>query len=456
MVFHSVSQAETPTIAVSKSSMATSSAKTRSLHNLPPSNLNWSRNQSNNHRFRRVPDPTHLTPTRYSEYREVSPLKNDQHRRSHQSVVPPVSRMTNKQHRSHQSMAPPVSPMTNKQHRSHQSMAPPVSRLTNDQQRSHQSMAPPVSRLTNDQHRSHQSVVPPVSRLTNDQHRSHQSVVPPVSRMKNDHMQCKKRGDSVLSSELRYASSSSVKNASRIIRFSCSTGSSSVSKEASEHKDRSGPSCEGGKSSGLSIWDKPPKKRMAALALAEWSKEKPAETDCAVVKQEGKSKKICIRIKSKSKASPSDDKDKGSRDKKPSAEVVEEPEPAPKTWNLRPRRPLTKPPKGNGGAQKTVGQPVQETKPHWQNRPELARSRGPTDAVKVPDKKKKKTTFSVALSKQEIQEDFLAMTGSKPPRRPKKRAKNVEKELEGVFPGMWLRPVTTAAAYGVPDPPLKA
>ncbi|KAJ7962015.1 DUF1639 family protein [Quillaja saponaria] len=126
--------------------------------------------------------------------------------------------------------------------------------------------------------------------------------------------------------------------------------------------------------------------------------------------------------------------------------MVEEPEPAPRAWNLRPRRPVTKPPKANGGVDNPLGQ----------NQPELAPSGGPAEAkVTMPETRQKPKRFSLALTKEEIQEDFFAITGSKPPRRPKRRAKNVQKILEGIFPGMYLMSVTTAA-YRVPDPPLKA
>lgn len=50
--------------------------------------------------------------------------------------------------------------------------------------------------------------------------------------------------------------------------------------------------------------------------------------------------------------------------------------------------------------------------------------------------------FSVALSKKEIGEDFLAFTGHKPARRPKKRAKIVQRELDTLFPGLSLTEIT--------------
>jgi len=38
--------------------------------------------------------------------------------------------------------------------------------------------------------------------------------------------------------------------------------------------------------------------------------------------------------------------------------------------------------------------------------------------------------FSVALTRQEIEADFLAITGRKPPRRPRKRTKSVQRQIE--------------------------
>ncbi|XP_060214821.1 uncharacterized protein LOC132641752 [Lycium barbarum] len=58
----------------------------------------------------------------------------------------------------------------------------------------------------------------------------------------------------------------------------------------------------------------------------------------------------------------------------------------------------------------------------------------PSDSVRVP--------FSVSLGRKEIQEDFMTMVGHRPPRRPKKRAKLVQKNLDTLFPGLWLTEIT--------------
>ncbi|XP_030453213.1 uncharacterized protein LOC115674841 isoform X1 [Syzygium oleosum] len=44
----------------------------------------------------------------------------------------------------------------------------------------------------------------------------------------------------------------------------------------------------------------------------------------------------------------------------------------------------------------------------------------------------------IALSSKEKEEDFLAMKGCKPPQRPKKRAKIIQRTLLLVSPGAWL------------------
>lgn len=60
--------------------------------------------------------------------------------------------------------------------------------------------------------------------------------------------------------------------------------------------------------------------------------------------------------------------------------------------------------------------------------------------------------FSVSLSRGEVEEDFMLMAGHKPHRRPKKRPKIVQKQLDSLFPGLWLTDVT-ADMYKVADAP---
>ncbi|MFS7941546.1 hypothetical protein Hanom_Chr06g00477561 [Helianthus anomalus] len=50
----------------------------------------------------------------------------------------------------------------------------------------------------------------------------------------------------------------------------------------------------------------------------------------------------------------------------------------------------------------------------------------------------KKRKLWISLSKEEIEEDVYALTGSKPARRPKKRNKTVQKQVDNLFPGLYL------------------
>ncbi|XP_050225516.1 uncharacterized protein LOC126674997 [Mercurialis annua] len=58
--------------------------------------------------------------------------------------------------------------------------------------------------------------------------------------------------------------------------------------------------------------------------------------------------------------------------------------------------------------------------------------------------------FAVAMSKKEIEEDFMALLGHRPPRRPKKRPRNLQKQLDSLFPGLWLSEVS-ADTYKVEE-----
>ncbi|KAJ8622853.1 hypothetical protein MRB53_031382 [Persea americana] len=64
--------------------------------------------------------------------------------------------------------------------------------------------------------------------------------------------------------------------------------------------------------------------------------------------------------------------------------------------------------------------------------------------------KREPKKLSLSLRKEEIEEDFLAMAGSKPPRRPKKRPKVIQQQLDEIFPGLGLSGIT-ADKYKVAD-----
>ncbi|EPS70235.1 hypothetical protein M569_04525, partial [Genlisea aurea] len=73
-----------------------------------------------------------------------------------------------------------------------------------------------------------------------------------------------------------------------------------------------------------------------------------------------------------------------------------------------------------------------------------------TVAPPATGQQKERPKFSVSLSKREIEEDFFAMDGRRPSRRPKKRSKTVQKQIETLFPGSWLVEIT-ADMYKVPE-----
>ncbi|CAL9080518.1 unnamed protein product [Musa textilis] len=58
--------------------------------------------------------------------------------------------------------------------------------------------------------------------------------------------------------------------------------------------------------------------------------------------------------------------------------------------------------------------------------------------------------FSISLSREEIEEDIYAVTGCRARRRPRKRPRVVQKQLDCLFPGAWLSEVTVDS-YRVPE-----
>ncbi|XP_068639103.1 uncharacterized protein [Aristolochia californica] len=87
-----------------------------------------------------------------------------------------------------------------------------------------------------------------------------------------------------------------------------------------------------------------------------------------------------------------------------------------------------------------------------QSRPKSLRLRGLAPPLREEEHKMELPTLSIPLSKQEIEEDFLAVTGLKPPRRPKKRPRAIQKKLNESFPGLWLCDITPDS-YKIPDHP---
>ncbi|KZV42089.1 hypothetical protein F511_11685 [Dorcoceras hygrometricum] len=119
-----------------------------------------------------------------------------------------------------------------------------------------------------------------------------------------------------------------------------------------------------------------------------------------------------------------------------------------KPWNLRKRRAACKTPGsglvfGNGGSSAAgISGKALRAEGAEELTGELASLRSGGNVVAICGEKLMREKFSVALSKSEIVEDFLAFTGHKPARRPKKRAKIVQRELDALFPGLNLTDIT--------------
>ncbi|XP_010549544.1 PREDICTED: uncharacterized protein LOC104820683 [Tarenaya hassleriana] len=103
-------------------------------------------------------------------------------------------------------------------------------------------------------------------------------------------------------------------------------------------------------------------------------------------------------------------------------------------WNLRTRKGAAASNNGGGGGM-------------GPNR-RLNDNQKPSGTIR--EDKPERPKFSVTLTKKEIEEDFMAMVGHLPPRRPKKRPGNVQRQLDSVFPGLWLKEVMPDS-YSVSD-----
>lgn len=132
-------------------------------------------------------------------------------------------------------------------------------------------------------------------------------------------------------------------------------------------------------------------------------------------------------------------------------------------WNLRTRRAACKEPNGfvtgagaggsKGGLKIDVNRANAPLPLRTENKSPNLRSGsagGAAAGASSLGEKRRRVKFSVPLSRTEIEEDFMTMIGHRPPRRPKKRAKLVQKNLDTLFPGLWLTEIT-ADLYKVPD-----
>ncbi|KAE8653770.1 Detected protein of unknown function [Hibiscus syriacus] len=129
------------------------------------------------------------------------------------------------------------------------------------------------------------------------------------------------------------------------------------------------------------------------------------------------------------------------REESPAVEVEMRP------WNLRTRRAACKAPIDGGGTNNNYNSATRNKVINSLR----VRDRGqPVVSAAADEKKKERSELSVTLSKQEIEEDFMVMVGRRPRKRPKKRARYVQKELDALFPGLLLTEVTVDS-YKVPE-----
>ncbi|OWM88355.1 hypothetical protein CDL15_Pgr003767 [Punica granatum] len=135
------------------------------------------------------------------------------------------------------------------------------------------------------------------------------------------------------------------------------------------------------------------------------------------------------KISSKNDGNESEGAEEAEAEAEAQEEAVQRP------WNLRPRRANPSPRVGEfSEAAAAIAQ-----SPGENQQPKSTRLRGLAETSAVAGgERKEKRRFWIALSKEEIEEDIFVMTGSRPARRPKKRAKHVQKQLNSIFPGLWL------------------
>ncbi|CAH9114778.1 unnamed protein product [Cuscuta europaea] len=129
-------------------------------------------------------------------------------------------------------------------------------------------------------------------------------------------------------------------------------------------------------------------------------------------------------------------------------------------WNLRTRRSGSKQPNGPAAAsgESNSGLMIDTTTLPSMTEDKSPRVRCSSATASVPAaaaarvfpvrESGERAKFAVALSRQEIEEDFAAIIRHRPSRRPKKRAKNIQSNLDSLFPGLWLTEIS-AVMYKV-------
>lgn len=95
-------------------------------------------------------------------------------------------------------------------------------------------------------------------------------------------------------------------------------------------------------------------------------------------------------------------------------------------WNLRTRRAACKAPP-IGGAAGGKGFRIEEKK---SNVSPIKSDAVVSKSPRLKDVKKERVKFAVNLTRKEIEEDFMELVGHRPPRRPKKRPRYVQRQLD--------------------------
>lgn len=96
-------------------------------------------------------------------------------------------------------------------------------------------------------------------------------------------------------------------------------------------------------------------------------------------------------------------------------------------WNLRKRRAACRAPDDDSGRRDFPSSSPPPPPPESSLKSSRLRSMA---AERGGGEKKERRKLSLSLSKDEIEEDIFLMTGSRPARRPKKRARNVQKQVD--------------------------
>ncbi|XP_010551248.1 PREDICTED: uncharacterized protein LOC104821917 [Tarenaya hassleriana] len=138
-----------------------------------------------------------------------------------------------------------------------------------------------------------------------------------------------------------------------------------------------------------------------------------------------------------------------------------------KPWNLRTRRAACKAPTGNSNGSQyngfnhhNKGLKIEERSVNPSplindsaKSPRVRERGGATAAAAAVSgaDTKERPKFSVPLKRKEIEEDFMEVMGHRLPRRPKKRPRTVQKQLDFLCPGLYLTEVTLDT-YKVPEP----